>query len=205
MRRFLVIAAVSLIAIGTARAEDDEDEGGLRYLAVQNRLHSPTHEFTAWVGTLPMDAFVKGLSFTGAYTLHFNELVAWEIGQFTYSYGLDTGLKEELANLPQPVGPTPFETTRYFISSNVMFKPIYGKLALLNSSIIHGELYLMAGVGYGWLTITSRPIVDAGVGLRLYAGDYLSFRFDIRDYLFFNLEDLHNELWLALGISVSFE
>ena len=204
MSRLMMIVCGLLLLCSTGRVHAMEDESGLKYVAVQNRLYSPTHEFTTWVGTLPLDAFVKGLTFTAAYTVHFSDLWAWEIGQFTYSLGMDTGLKDELANLPQPVGPTPFETTQYYVTSSLLFKPVYGKLAVLNRSIIHGELYLQAGAGYGWLTITGRPVVTAGAGLRLYAGNYLSFRFDLRDYLFFNLEDFHNELWIALGISLSF-
>ena len=190
---------------GAARAAE-VDEGGLKYLVVQNRLHTPTHEFSAWVGTLPMDAFVKGLAFSGAYTLHFNDLLAWEVGQFTYSYHIETRLKDELANLPQPVGATPFEVVRYYITSNFMFKPVYGKLAVLNSSIIHAELFMTAGPGYSWMSGGSMMLIaNVGVGLRLYAGEMLSFRFDVRNLLLINADDLRNELWLALGVSLSFK
>jgi hypothetical protein len=103
-------------------AEDDEAQAqGLDKVAVQNRLHTMTHEFSAWVGTLPLDAFKKGLTFSGSYTLHFTDLLAWEIGQFTYSHGIETDLNAELENLS--IGPTPFEVVRYYVTSNLMLKP----------------------------------------------------------------------------------
>lgn len=162
-----------------------------------------THEFGGWIGALPLDAFVKGVTFSAAYTVHFTDLIAWEVGQFTYSYHVETDLKDDLASMSNPVGPTPFEVVKYFATSSVILKPVYGKLAVLNRSIIFGEFYLLAGGGYGWMTITKRPVINAGIGFRVYAGKYLSFRLDFRDYMFVNKEDLHNELWLGLGISLS--
>ncbi len=204
-----VILAVLLIfaiaAIPAVSQASDEDEGqGLRTLAVQNRQHTMAHEFSAWIGTLPLDAFTKGLTFTGAYTLHFNDLFAWEIGQFTYSYGIDTDLKADLGNLPQPAGPTPFETVKYFVTSSLLFKPVYGKMALLNRALIYGEVFFLIGGGYGWMTISNRTVLDVGAGGRIYVGKYVSFRIDLRDYMFVTEDDLHNELWIALGICLSF-
>ena len=170
-------------------------------LAVQNRQHTITHEFGAWIGTLPMDAFTKGLTFTGAYSLHFNDVIGWEVGQFTYSHGIDTDLKQDLRDLQ--IGPTPFEVVRYYLTSSLLFKPVYGKLAVLNRSLIFGEVFILAGGGYGWMTITSRPVVDVGLGFRVYVGEVLSFRLDFRDYAFINKDDMHSELWIALGVCLS--
>ncbi|MCP4676367.1 MAG: outer membrane beta-barrel domain-containing protein [Deltaproteobacteria bacterium] len=199
----LLISAIAAIPV-VSHASDEDEEQGLRTLAVQNRQHTMTHEFSAWIGTLPLDAFTKGLAFTGAYTLHFNDLFAWEIGQFTYSYGIDTDLKADLGNLPQPAGPTPFETVRYFVTSSVLFKPVYGKMALLNRALIYGEVFFLLGGGYGWLTISNRTVLDVGAGGRIYVGKYVSFRVDVRDYMFVTEDDVHNELWIALGICLSF-
>jgi len=196
----LVFAAAPLESF----ADDDEAQAqGLDKVAVQNRLHTMTHEFSAWIGTLPLDAFEKGLTFTGAYSLHFTDLVAWEVGQFTYSYGIETDLNAELENLS--VGPTPFEVVKYYVTSNLMLKPIYQKMAALNQALIYGELFLVVGGGYGWLTNHGRPIVDVGVGMRVYAGDYVSFRVDIRDLMLVTTGDVHNELWIALGVCLGFD
>lgn len=202
---FAVLLGLSFAAapLSSLADEDEEQAQGLETLAVQNRLHTMTHEFSAWVGTLPLDAFKKGLTFSGAYSLHFTDLVAWEIGQFTYSHGIETDLNAELENLQ--VGPTPFEVVRYYVTSNLMLKPIYQKMAALNQALIYGELFIVAGGGYGWLTNHGRPIVDVGVGMRVYAGKYVSFRVDIRDLMLVTTGDVHNELWIALGVCLGFD
>lgn len=199
MSASLLLAALGLTASATAEAKDSARSLGS--VAVQNRLYSQTHEFTAWIGTLPLDAFTKGLTGSVGYTLHFNDSIAWEVGQFTYSYGIDTQLNEDLDALN--VGPTPFERVQYFASSNVMFKPMYGKQAVLNRGLVYQETFLTAGFAYGWLTLTQRPGVGVGVGTRIYGGKNFSVRVDIRDYVFFGPDGRQNELWLALGTSLT--
>lgn len=197
-------ASVSLVVVMfwflplTATAKDEGE--GLSTLAVQNRIHSMIHEFGASVGTLPIDAFTKGLTFSGAYTIHFNDLIAWEVGQFTYSYHIDTYLNEELAALQ--VQATSFEVVNFFVTSNVIVKPLYGKLALLNRALIYGEIFLAAGAGWGRMSLTDRPVVDFGAGIRLYAGKYASFRVDVRDYIFITSGDTQNELWIGGSVCV---
>lgn len=197
--------AIGLLLSAPARLPADEAEDtGLRSQVMQERQLTPMHEFTVWVGTLPLDAFSKGLTFTGAYTLHFNELLAWELAQFTYSHAVSTGLEAELSELG--VGPTPYRVVRQYLRSGVLVKPVYGKLAVLNRVITYGELFVTGGAGYAWLTgREQRPLVDVGAGLRLYLGPHVSLRLDLRDGLFFTLQDVRQELWLALGLSLSLE
>lgn len=175
---------------------------GLKTLAVQNRQHTQTHEFSGWVGGLPLDAFTKGLTVSGAYSLHFSDVIGWEVAQFTWSHGIDTRLNDELAALS--VGPTPFERLEMSLLSNVIFKPLYGKQSVLNRGLIYHETFLTAGGGYGWMTLGGRPAVSLGAGTRIYAGEHLSFRLDVRDQVYFGSTDNQNELWIALGTSLSF-
>ena len=195
IRVSLVVLALGILPF-SAMAEDDEQ--GLSTLAVQNRVHTMMHEFGVAIGTLPIDAFTKGLTFTGAYTLHFNDLWAWEIGEFTYSYHIDTNLREELEEVEYQ--PTEFEVVKFFVTTNIIVKPLYGKLAVLNRALIYGEIFFTVGGGWGWLSVTDRPIVDFGAGMRLYAGKYVSFRADVRDYMFVTKDDVQNELWLGASI-----
>lgn len=201
---FLFCLTVSSISIGAFADETEGSTEGLKTLAVQNRQHSMKHEFSAFIGLLPLDAFKKGLTFTGAYSLHFSDAIAWEVGQFTYSQAIETELNDELENLPQPSAPTEFEVVKYFLTSNLVFKPLYGKLAVLNKALIFGEVYLVAGGGYGWMTITKRPVADFGAGTRIYVNSHFSLRIDVRDYMFISKDDLQSELWVALGACLSF-
>ncbi len=207
----VLMSAWLLTAPAEARAQESDsfEEGGRSYssVVVQNRKFNPDHEFTAFVGLLPLDAFTKGLTVGGAYTLHFTELVAWEVAQFNYSFHFDTDLKADLQAFD--VGPTPFEVLDYYASSNLIFKPVYWKGSLLNSGLIRGELYTVLGGAYGAFTRSNRGGVDVGGGVRLFSSELVSFRFDMRYFMFFNdtiLEDFSfkDELAINIGTSLAF-
>jgi outer membrane beta-barrel protein len=199
------------LALPTASAQAQEDvddeEIGPSYSAmvVQNRKYDPTHEFSATLGLLPLDAFTKGLTLSGSYTLHFSQLVAWEIVQFSYSFPLDTDLKDELDAFD--LRPTPFEVLNYYATTNFVWKPLYWKGSWLNDSLIYGEMFLTVGGGYGWFTRSGRPGLDLGVGFRIFGSELLSFRLDTRYLMFFSdfeQFDIKDELWIGLGTSLSF-
>jgi len=176
-------------------------------MVVQNRRFDPTHEFGFAVGWLPLDAFTKAATLTASYTLHFNHAWAWEIGNLTYSLHYDTNLWEQLEALD--TRPTPFEVLDFYATSNIIWKPLYWKGSWLNSSLAYGEFFLTLGGGYGWLTRSARPAVNAGGGFRIYGNSLISFRLDIRYLMFFGdqiLErfDVKDELWIGLGTSLSF-
>ncbi len=189
-----------LLLLGLVAPPAQAEEAPLPTLVVQNRRVTHTHEFTAAVGVLPLDAFEKGITVSGAYTLHFNELFGWEVAQFFYSFPVETELAADLRAFD--LQPTPFERVEYFVTSNLVFKPLYWKGAWLNDGLSYGELLLVMGGGYGWLTRTSRPVADVGAAVRLYASDLVSLRLDLRYVPFFNLDDLQNELWIGLGASL---
>lgn len=212
MSSIIVLFLGVVLAIPSqAQAADSTsfEEGGQSYssLVVQERIFNPTHEFTLFAGVLPLDAFTKGLTLGGAYTLHFSELTAWEVVNASYSFQYDTSLKADLEAFE--VGPTPFEVLDYYVTSNFLFKPVYWKGSLLNSGLIRGELYLVAGGAYGAFTRSNRAGIDAGGGVRLFSSELVSFRFDMRYFMFFNdtiLDDFSfkDELAINLGASLAF-
>jgi len=197
----LAVALALLAAAGPARAQDEDTEG-LRTLAIQQRHHHHWHELTFEFGLLPLDSFIKGFTLTGAYTLHFNHLLAWEVAR---AYGvvvqIESGLQDDLENLG--ISPTPFEYVDWAATTSFVFTPFYGKLAVINRALIYVEAFLLAGAGYGFLTNSQNVIIDAGGGFRIFFGEYFSVRFDCRWEGFFARFGVpHNELSLGLGVSV---
>jgi outer membrane beta-barrel protein len=204
MRAIAAVGAVAALmaAAGPAAAQDLDETEGLRTLAVQQRHHHHWHELNVGIGILPLDAFRKGLTLSGSYTLHFNHLFAWEIVR---AYGsvveIETDLQADLENLG--ISPTPFETVQWAATSSFVFTPFYGKFAVVNRTLLFAEIFLVAGAGYGWLTNSQNVVVNAGGGLRFFFGEYFSLRFDIRwEGFVAGAEDLHNELWISLGASI---
>ncbi|MEL6182081.1 MAG: outer membrane beta-barrel domain-containing protein [Myxococcota bacterium] len=187
--------------------DDEEDELPYASVVVQNRKNLGTHELSVGFGVLALDAFTKGITASGSYTIHFNEIIGWEVAQFVYSFHVDTDLKSELETFE--LRPTPFELLDYYAMTNLLIKPIYWKGSWFNNSLIYGEIFFVVGGGYGWYTRSSRPGADVGVGLRLFGNSLLSFRFDLRYLAFFDdsiLEDFEarNDLWANVGVSLTF-
>ena len=107
---------------------------------------SLVHEFTASVGILPIDAFYTGLSLGGAYTLHFNDILAWEAISFHYSGNVDSGLESELADR-YSVLPDGEPQLQYLTGTHLVFSPLFGKFTVFNSSIVNVATYLAVGGG----------------------------------------------------------
>ena len=208
IRKLLLVAALSatlLSAFSSSAAAQQGAAEAYSLMAVQNRRHFGTHEFAVFGGLLPMDAFSKGATLSGSYTIHFSTLFAWEVFHALNSFHYDGDLKDDLDAFE--LDPTPFEVVDRVFTTNLLFKPVYWKGAWLNDSVIHGEFYGIIGGGYGLFTRSERPAFDVGLGMRLYLSELFSLRLDVRHHLFvkdsvFDFE-LHDEIWIGLGIAVA--
>ena len=171
------------------------------------------HEFSLSGGVLPMDAFTKGLTGTFRYTLHFNDFNAWEIGGITYSYGIETDLRQQLRdNFGVQPDANGLRQILGFLETNYIMKPIYGKLSLFNRLLIYNELYFNVGGAVSlYDDFSFAPGPGYGAGIRFFIWDWLSLRFDIRHYVLFvgvpfvdpNAR-IDNVLHLSTGVSFNF-
>lgn len=188
--RFVVVAALittaAVLPAQEAHAQYDDEEGGGTAVVIQNRKFKMAHEFTLQLGTQPLDAFVKGVTISGRYTLHFDDFNAWEIAAATYAFNIDTGLKDQLIN-NFGVQAEALPTLQLVLDSNYVMKPFYGKLALFNRTLLYAELFLVAGVTVtAWSDGSFRPGPDFGGGLRFFVTEWFSIRTDIRHAVVFN-------------------
>jgi len=207
-RSNLLAACALVLAVGAPRVAQADDRGD-KYAAmvVQNRQYRARHELTGYFGTLPLDAFTKGITLSGSYTMHFSDLWAWEVIHGFESFHVNTSLRDKL----EPFGAqeTPFEILNRYVTSNIVFKPVYWKGAWLNDKMLHGEIFLVAGGGYGWWSRSQLAAVDYGIGLRFFLHKHIWVRLDIRHDVFFNDSifdnlDLRHEIWAGLGASLAF-
>jgi outer membrane beta-barrel protein len=163
-----------------ALAAYDDEEGGGSAVVIQNRRFQMQHEFTLEAGLLPLDAFFKGVTVTGRYTLHFGDFHAWEIVGAGYAFNIGTGLTEQLRD-NFGVTPERLPALQLLLESDYVMRPVYGKVALFNRQIIYGEVFFSTGltVSY-WNDASWRPGPNLGVGARVFVVDWLSVRFDAR-------------------------
>lgn len=205
MHRALVLMAVLIPTLAFAQLEELENPGTVS--AVQDRAYRMQHELNLSFGVLPLDAFYKGLYAQVGYVFHFTDSFAWQVGRGAYAYAARTGLREQLER-DFGVLPTAFEEVQFFVGSDVMWKPLYGKLAVLNRWVLHGEVFLLLGGTLFRFTNAFRPGVNLGGGARVFVSRYVSFRLDLTDNVVLptggGSTSLTNVMTLTFSLAVNF-
>jgi outer membrane beta-barrel protein len=199
----LFASAIVWLAASPAWAQDDLDEEQVAAYAVQSRLFRLGGELRVEAGFLPINAFNKGLTVGGSFTYHFSNSWAWEIirGAWVYKQ-LDTGLKTELLENFN-VQPTDISALDFILSSDLVLKPFYGKLAVFNRRVIHMELSVPFGVALARYNNPQAYLPGPNLGLifRIFVSPHISFCADVRDHVFFNHWNTRNEVHVSLGLA----
>jgi outer membrane beta-barrel protein len=177
------------LAPGLARAQAEALENPGSVSAIQERQYRMHHELYLGVGVLPADAFYKGLTGSVSYTYHFSDTFAWQVGRGTYSYNIQTSLRRQLER-DFDVAPTAsaFEDqVQWMVGSDLVWSPLYGKTAVLNSSVLHFEAFLLGGGTVVKIDRQDgfRPAVNLGLGVRMFSGKTVSFRLDVSNNVVF--------------------
>jgi len=210
------LCAIALAAPNVARADETEDnaelEEGDKLPAVQNRLYRMEHEFNASVGVLPIDSYYKGIALGGGYAWHWTDLWAFE-AHFYYMETLTTSLRDKLEN-NFGIKPKRFAEIKFFGELGALFKPLYGKLSFLNTTLVYGEFYVsltavVARMEGGKKTeeyTDGKPPRMAfggapGFGIRGYFHENLSVRFDLRQLVLYSMGEGHYPLSMTLSFA----
>ncbi|HUU03927.1 MAG TPA: outer membrane beta-barrel domain-containing protein [Myxococcota bacterium] len=197
----LLVVMVLALASPAARAgEDDLDQG--KVYAIQQRDYHMNHEFSISMAFLPLDAFYKFFAVTGHYVLHFNDLWAWEAIHFSFAkyLDLDTGLKKQMTD-DWAVSATDTPKIDYFLDTNLMIKPTYGKVALFDTWVVHLESYFVIGIGAEKFQTAWFPSANLGVGLRVYLSNTISLRFEAREYVYLQEGSVDSTIYFGIGFS----
>ena len=200
MSKAFVWLTLLLSTAAVAQIEELENPGSVA--AVQTRPYRMKHELNLTVGSLPLDAFYKGFQAQVGYTFHFTDAFAWQVGRGTYVYRLQTGLREELERR-FGVLPTASEQVEYFVGSDLLFSPLFGKLAVGNHSVLYGQVFLVGGFTMFKFTNSFRPAVNVGGGARLFASQNVSFRFQLDNHLVIPTGAATSNLLHIMSVNVS--
>ncbi|MCP3105573.1 outer membrane beta-barrel domain-containing protein [Myxococcus sp. K15C18031901] len=207
MRYALLLLSFLAPGLALAQAEALENPGTVS--AIQERQYRMHHELLLGVGVLPADAYYKGFIGTVGYTYHFSDTFAWQVGRGSYSYNVNTSLRTQLER-DFEVSPTDTafqDEIQWMVGSDLIWSPLYGKLAVLNSSVLHFEAFLLGG---GTVVKTERqdgfrPAVNLGLGVRLFSGKTVSFRLDVtNNVVFAGASRIINVPVVQLGTSFNF-
>ena len=181
-------------AAAQAKDEDDEEETGLHALAclegdatggrrkgVQRRDFLKRHRFElAGVGGFyASDALSSTYSYGGAVAFFPSE-----------DFGLEVLVTRSLVRFRLEEPFNAFDSQSRFQPGvawqgilSLLWSPIHAKFKFTEATIIHGDVFALAGAGRTFHESVLGLTWEAGAGLKLYLSKYVTFRLDIRDFL----------------------
>jgi outer membrane beta-barrel protein len=160
------------------------------------------HEFSMGGGYYVSDLFSSTYVLNGSYTFHMTESTAVEIG------GAFTHANAEVIRAIEDERGTVLEDNYAkvrFVESLLLWTPVYGKLRI-GGTIARFDLHVDAGVGVVDSSTSRGAAGVAGLGSKLFLGEALAFRIDLRNHVFrqelLAESFLVNDLSLTAGLSL---
>lgn len=190
---FTLLASLALAAEPAAPPVAPVDIGVLKnsdIRVVQKVLYTKEDrlELGAALGIMPFDGFTVAPQLAVSGTTHLSEQIGIEL-QIGGGYGFKTARYELLES---PTYGVAVEAYRYLASvqGDIQWSPIYAKMNLGNGTILHHDVYLLAGLGatleqsvFPSGEITIAPTIPIGVGARVYLNPNTALRVELRDNL----------------------
>lgn len=211
-RKTVILTIFSLILLHTPAAWCELPDQEEKVYAVQNRLFHRDHEINMSFGYIADDDFSHTYPIGIGYVYNFNEHLSWEVGRFHYIFNQDKNLKTTL-NEEFGAQPEQFPRQQYMFHSHIMFKPLYGKSAVLNRKVVNHEIYAFAGAGlvhYEWENSDGETegedaySISLGLGMKYFISQRFCLNFEMRDLVNFREDDTENNLYFAAGVGYRF-
>jgi outer membrane beta-barrel protein len=159
----------------------DSDATGGRRKGVQRRDFLKRHRFelSGVGGFYASDALSSTYSYGGALAFYPSE-----------DFGLEVLVTRSPVQFRLEEPFNAFTGEQHFIASNawqgiasMLWSPIHAKFKFGEQTIIHGDVFAVAGAGRTFHESVMGLTWEAGAGFKLYLAKYVSFRFDVRDFL----------------------
>ena len=211
MTRFLTLLAVLCATCHVARADCVDEKEKARLIAkkrgrrasereyVKQGRHELTLQGGYYVSDLLDGTFVVG----GAYTYHITEDIGVEasVGFSRVRSSIAQQLERDRA-----VTVLPKQDRVYLVFTDLVWSPVHGKLRLFADSIIHFDLYGVAGVGVIDNSTSFGAAGQVGLGARIWLSPSWALRLDVRDQLYrqqiLAVNQFVQDISLTIGVSV---
>ncbi len=198
---FVTTLLLTSVAHGQEKTDPRYWQGRRQVGVVQKRKYPKARAFelAVYAGVIPNDAFVLHLPVGARATYHLSERFAWE-GSASFAFDVDTSLRsflmDEDANLSAQVR----DRQRARVDAGILWSPLYGKIAWMNSSVIYLDVFATAGGGAVYTVADDigrdaslRPEVYLGLGLRVFLSRALSLRLEYRQLAYLRVDDPSGE------------
>lgn len=190
-------------------AESDSEE---KVYAVQNRIFHRNHEIDLNLGYVTDDAFYKIYPFSLGYTFNFSENWGWEVGRFQYLVTEDRKLQNDLKD-DFNAQTEFFIKPKYMVHSHLIWRPLYGKSAVLNRMVVNHETYFLVGLGMTQYETTystgEKETEDAvsisfGAGFKYFLNQKFCLNVEVRNIYNQREDENENNVYFGLGLGWRF-
>ena len=211
-KKVIIGVVLIIIALSGQSGWCDTPQGEEQVYAVQNRVFHRNHELDFNIGYIADDDFFHVYPIGIGYTYHFDDHISWEVARAQYMFNSEKDLKDTLRD-EFNVQPERFPEQQYMLHTHFVYKPLYGKHAVMNRRIINNEIYFFAGPGivhYEWEYSTGESTsedalsISIGAGLRYFFSQKWCLNIEIRDLINFREEETENNIYFGAGIGYRF-
>lgn len=169
--------------------------------AVQKRPNSLNKELSTHFSFLPLDHFNTYYALGLGYTHWFNDYLGWEVFNLSYAENSPTGLEDYLLDEYQ-ANPETFDILQYYVTSNVIYSPLFMKHLFKTKSVVWGDMSFVAGGGLAKLEKNGNTnVFDFGAMVRFFSGPNWIYRLDVRQHIFTSSAVKPN---MAISFAVSY-
>ncbi|MBT8342543.1 MAG: outer membrane beta-barrel domain-containing protein [Desulfatitalea sp.] len=214
-RVFIYAIAIGIFFGGQSAwcADKGRVENEEKVAAVQNRIFHKNHELAASVGYIADDPFFIIYPVSIGYTYNLSQAWGWEVARLQYFFNQERGLLKELKQPPFNVQPERFQEPIYMVNSHAVWRPFYGKSALLNRWVVNHETYLFAGPGltryetkysFGQSTTEDAINISGGFGLKFFVNRKFCVNLEFRDIYNLRNDGGENNIYFGIGLGWRF-
>ena len=199
--RALALASL-LVAASAAAQEPDADAVRIHVLEKRPFTEAGRWELSFFGNTQVNSRFTMHAGIAGEVAYHLRENLAAQIGVWYFPVSHQSSLSEELLTKGR-VAPDSAEAflLRGAALAGLELMPIYGKLDVFDGKILRLGIYLNGGLGAATTRLQLRPSTDPvtgatfgdtglrpiaslGLGLRVFLGERVTLRLELRDFAF---------------------
>ena len=212
-RKLFIVFALIAMCCGAQSGWCDEQDTEEKVFAVQNRVFHKNHEIALSIGYIPDDEFFMVYPVSVGYTYHLNDKFSWEVGRLQYFLNKDRGLKQTLQDPPFNAQAEFFNEPKYMLNTHLIFRPLYGKSAVLNKRVVNHETYLFAGPGLTGYERTfstgeteTEDVINLsfGAGFKYFLNEQWCLNVEVRDIISFRDNDTENNVYFGVGVGWRF-
>lgn len=184
-------------------------------LAVQEKVFFKYHELSFVTGYVSNDDFYEVFPVGLSYTFNFNDAFSWEVIRGYYDFTMEKDLMDDLVD-EFGAAPEQFYKPRAQVLTHFVYRPLYGKDAVRNRSVINHETSFFVG---GGLDIYEKKYSDPtagsasdemafctsfGAGIKYFINKNLNLSIELRDLTSFREDEIINRVWFGVNLGFRF-